>query len=77
MTDIHHYCEDCRWYISRAPLNNLCGYPRPTKREQFVRRDLPPTTRFCSSERNHEGADSCGMAAKWFEPRRAKVEGWE
>lgn len=71
MADEKRYCEDCKLYVAASdPRVAECKKPRPSDPVQLVTRAAAPQPRFCASERGHEGDDSCGAAAKWFEPKQ-------
>lgn len=70
-TDTTRYCEDCKFYtVQSHPGLSECRYPRkPGAVAMVVREPQIPPPRYCTSERGNETLDSCGAAAKWFEPR--------
>jgi hypothetical protein len=66
----HRYCEDCKYFVGkRQPFfeTDQCSFPREITGSQLVRRGVE-SPRVCATERSFEGSDSCGRAAKWFEP---------
>lgn len=67
----HRYCEDCKFYVGKtAPFydSDACSYPRDLTGAQLVRRGTPQP-RICATERSYKTEDSCGFAAKWFQPK--------
>lgn len=66
------YCEDCKFFTSAAnPEVSECRYPRKIGVIGMVVRNpgIIVKSRFCLAERGNETDDSCGAAAKWFEPK--------
>lgn len=67
----HRYCEDCKFFVSKTALfydSDTCSYPRDLTGAQLVRRNTPQP-RICATERSYKTEDSCGFAAKWFQPK--------
>ena len=59
------YCKDCHWYKAEA----FCFRPRPSY-ECPVRGVLTPTAPTdCYYEREHDIAQTCGPAGRFFEEK--------